>query len=108
MKQIKYLKLNYKNYNSQVTSQTSDYTPLTTISMGYHRWKNIGLNALFTIMLLLFLTFRLCLTKDKCFGFVNVGQGRLEGNTKFDRTNESSRAVVSANHAFYYYNETLG
>jgi len=76
--------------------------------MGATSGKNIGLDALFTIMLLLFLTLPMCLAKDKRFDFVNVGQGRLEGNTKFDRKNESSRAVVPTNHAFHYCNETLG
>jgi hypothetical protein len=87
VKQLKYLKFNYKNYNSQITPHTSDYTPLTTNGMGTTGGKNIGLDALFTIILLLFLTFPMFLTKDKRCGFVNVSQGRLEGNIKFDRKN---------------------
>ena len=59
------------------------------------------------MMLLLFLNFPKCLAKDKLFGLVNVDQERLEVNTKFDRENESSRAVALANHAFHYYNEIL-
>ena len=108
VKQLIYLKFNYKNCNSQITSQISDYTPLTTNSMGTTGGKNISLYALFTVMLLLFLTSPLCLARDKRFGFVDVGEGRLEVNTKFDRKNESWRAVVATNHAFHYCNETLG
>jgi hypothetical protein len=50
----------------------------------------------------------MCLAKDKHFGFVNVGQGKQEGNTKFDRKNETSRAVVRTNHVIHCYSETSG
>lgn len=49
----------------------------------------------------------MCLASYMSFGFVNVGQGRLEGNTGLDRKNESSRAIVPTNHASNYYNEAL-
>lgn len=32
--QLKYLIFNYINHNSQITSQTSDYTPLNTNGKG--------------------------------------------------------------------------